>query len=40
MKHFAKTLVFLKKVENYSNLDLIENISIKLKIELINVKKK
>ena len=36
----CENISFSKKVENYSNLDLIENISIKLKIELINVKKK
>ena len=36
----CENISFSKKVENYSNLDLIENISIKLKIELIDVKKK
>ena len=36
----CENISFSKKVENYSNLDLIENISIKLKIELTDVKKK
>ena len=36
----CENISFSKKVENYSNLDLIENISIKLKIELIDVQKK
>ena len=36
----CENISFSKKVKNYSNLDLIENISIKLKIELTDVKKK